>query len=130
MTAAPGPEVVALISGRQSVRRIILEWAARHVGRTGTVHVVCDGMPDPLLTGSIALCGLVVDEGYREHIDFHCTATTLAPHGCGWTWQYVALGAAGQALRRAKLAGVVAVLPRRSSLLRPASIRVVRPERG
>ncbi|WP_067887712.1 hypothetical protein [Nocardia vaccinii] len=128
MTAAPGPEVVALISGRPSVRRIILEWAARHVGRTGTVHVVCDGMPEPLLTGSIALTGFVLDEGYREHVDFHRTATILAPHGCGWTWQYAALGAAGQALRRAKLAGVVAVLPRRSWMPRPPSIRVVRPE--
>lgn len=130
MSAVPGPEVVALISGRPSVRRIILEWAARYAGPTGTVHVVCDGMPDPLLTGSFALSGFVVHDVHREHIDFHCTATTLAAYGCGWTWQYVALGATGQALRRARLAGVVAVLPRRSSLLRPRSIRVVRPERG
>ncbi len=128
MTTAPGPDVVALISGRPSVRRIILEWAARYVGRTGTVHVVCDGMPDPLLSGSIAMTGFVVNDAGREHADFHCAATTLAPHGCGWTWQYVALGAAGQALRRAKLAGVVAVLPRRSWMLRPSSIRVVHPE--
>jgi hypothetical protein len=127
MTTAATSEIVALVSGKPSIRRAVLEWAAHHVGRGGTVHVVCDGKLSPALTSSVVLTGVLVDTEQLEWGDFRQTAGILAPHGCGWTWQYVLLGASGHALRRARSTGMVAVLPRRSSLLRPAGIRVVRP---
>ncbi|WP_063039390.1 hypothetical protein [Nocardia pseudovaccinii] len=110
MTAA----AVALVSGSPKSRRAVLERAARWVGATGTVHVVCDGISPSMLFGSIALSGLFVDAVGLEDADFTSTARILSRHGCGWNWWWGPVGAHAVAVRRAAALGSVMVLPTRS----------------
>ncbi|MFI6361302.1 hypothetical protein ACIBG0_00995 [Nocardia sp. NPDC050630] len=112
MTA--GSEAVALVSGSTKSRRAVLDWAARCVGPTGTVHVVCDGVSPPVLFGSIALSGLFVDAVGLEAMDFTSTARILALHGCGWSWWWGPVGAHAVAVRRAAALGAAMVLATRS----------------
>ena len=126
MSSRSDTEVVALVTGRPSRRRTVLDWAARYVGRDGTVHVVCDGTLAPAMVSSI-MVGIFIDAEQVEHADFAQTAMLLAPHGCNWTWQHVPFGAGGHAVALARRKSLLAVVPARSHWLGPRTVRIVSP---
>ncbi|MEU6558081.1 hypothetical protein [Nocardia nova] len=126
MTARYESEVVALVTGRASRRRAVLDWAAHYVGRDGTVHVVCDGTLAPALVSSI-MVGIFVDGEQVEHADFAQTAMLLAPHGCNWTWRHLPFGAGTHAITLARRRSLLAVIPARSRWLGPQTVRIVGP---
>ncbi|WP_327116768.1 hypothetical protein OHB12_05585 [Nocardia sp. NBC_01730] len=120
-------ELVALVPGAPARRRVVLEWAGRAVGRTGHVHVVCDGMAPWALTSSFVWTGLVLDMERIERADFAQAAEILAPLGCGWNWHHAQFGAHDFAVRLARHCGTAIVLSRRH-LLRTPSVRVIAPD--